>query len=390
MVIKTQPIKGDIPTIVLTGGSNGGKSSLKAYLEIELPKFGFLPIFLSEVATTLFAAGLNHDEFPNMQHLIFKKVVFYRQLLVEAAKSYTGPLTPVVIMDRAEMDCSVYCAPGEFAEILQAFDTTEQEIKNSYTAVIHLITTAKGKEDVFKKTFKGNKHRLKKEQDLEEARKNDTLTQEAWMGTRNLRIIGNHGSFEDKKQDALHAILGYLHAPIPQPNQRKFLVPGWFQISSISVPHQTFDVSQHYLMTTPKRQLMNYPQNADRVTERIRKVSGHGSTSYSYTLKAYVEGEKDPYILDKTIREDEYLQLMNHTIGEPIIKDRTYFFYHDQYFQLDEFTSAINEKGDMLLEVVPTDRAPHVAIPPFISEYRDVTDDPDYQNEYIAHRIAHE
>lgn len=100
--------------VVYTGGSNSGKSSSMGFLLQELPRYGIKPFILHEVATNLFNAGINHLEVPNTQELIITKMINDEETLKAAARAYTGPLRPVVIVDRGVMDTKIFCKPGEF------------------------------------------------------------------------------------------------------------------------------------------------------------------------------------------------------------------------------------------------------------------------------------
>lgn len=374
-----------VSTIVITGGSNAGKSSIMGFLVTELPKYGIKPFILHEVATNLFTAGISHEEVSNTQELIVKKMISDEDILKNAALNYNGKLRPVLFCDRGIKDCEVYCKPGEFSQILEKLNLTDQQIKDRYTAVIHLRTTAKGAPDVFMKTFGDNPVRIEKS--LEEVAHRDTLTENSWIGSRQLFIIPNRGDFNDKKYDALRAILRSLGMPVPQPIQYKFLVVSEFNPQNIGIPYETDTITQYYLNESPMRLLMNYPRDASSIIERIRITENRGHCSYSYTLKAFVPGENFPYELHAVLSQDEFVQLMLHHTGRPLKKQRTYFTWNDQYFQYDKFSKPIDNLNSSILEVRPSEEHPNVILPDFIPYGKDVTQDPWYQNSAIAERL---
>lgn len=373
-----------IPMVCITGGANGGKSTMVALLQEELISYGFQPYFLNEVATHLFSAGISPAEVPNTQELIIKKMLFDEETLKSAAAHYTGKLRPVVICDRGIKDCEVYCRPGEFETIIKQIGLSDQEVKDRYSLIIHLRSTAKGLSDVFYSTFKDNPVRIR--QTIDEVAAGDTAIEQAWLGAREIHIIGNYPDFEEKKQRFLETFLHGLGMPIPQPIQYKFLVDSEFNPAVIKSGYSA-SITQYYLESSNKRLSMNYPQGAHRVTEHIRMTKTNEHRTYSYTLKAYFDENSFPYVLHDILTQDEFVQLVSSSKGRPLRKERTYFIWENQYFQYDKFEHPIDADNHGLLEIKPSVGVPKVTIPDFIPYGDDVSLDDYYRNDSIASRL---
>ena len=370
--------------VVYTGGSNSGKSSSMGFLLQELPRYGIKPFILHEVATNLFNAGINHLEVPNTQELIITKMINDEETLKAAARAYTGPLRPVVIVDRGVMDTKIFCKPGEFETIIAKLGYTEQQIKNRYSLVIHLRSTALGDSDVFERTFGDNEMRVEKSR--AEVAEGDTAIEQAWTGHRDVQYIPLTDNFEDKKTVALQTLLRGLGMPIPQSIQKKFLVPATFSVEAIERGN-TVSLTQYYLESSPKRALMKYPKDAERFTEMIRMTSDGSGYTYTYTLKAFMLNEAQPYVLHDILTQDQFVQMVAFANGRPIKKERTYFAWNNQYFQYDKFQEPIDDANHGILEVRPSLSMSQVTLPPFVTVGKEVTTETHYENYSIAGRL---
>ena len=387
----------NITTTAVTGGIVAGKTSVMVHLKEELPRYGVKPFFVSEAATDLFSAGASVSETPNIQELIMRRMLSDENIMRDAAASYSGDMIPVIICDRGILDCIPYSKPGEFETIAAKLGTSLHELRERYDLVIHLVTTANGAPDVFKSVFHENPFRIEGKNDqgeqsielaLKEAVRGDQQVQNAWLGSQKLKVIPNRSSFEQKKREVLKEILGALGLPIPQELEYKYLVPKVFSRDDIPVPHETVHLIQYYLDPTPRRQVMNYPKHAEKIIERVRIRQCGNSRSYIYTLKAFVPGDADPYELEATITENEFVQLVSYANSQPIRKDRTCFVYQNQYFEFDQFEKPIDAEGNNLLELEVSDKTTEVILPDFIPKLINVTNNDLYRNENIARRIV--
>merc|ERR1719479_381171 len=90
----------------------------------------------------------------------------------------------LVICDRGAMDASAFISRESWDCILSDNGLNEVEIRdNRYDQVIHLASAANGAETFY--TTENNPFRI---QELEEARKYDTKTAEAWIGHPNFDL----------------------------------------------------------------------------------------------------------------------------------------------------------------------------------------------------------
>ena len=71
-----------------------------------------------------------------------------------------------------------------------------------YDAVVHLVTAAIGAEQFF--SHETNEHRL---EGVEEAVRVDEALRRGWSGHPNLQVIDNEGTFKDKLDRAIAAVL---------------------------------------------------------------------------------------------------------------------------------------------------------------------------------------
>lgn len=368
--------------VAVTGGENGGKTSLMITLFEELPRYGIQPFIIHEAATSLFSSGLNPEEVSNTQEIIIRKMMSEEVLFQNITKNYTGPNTPVIICDRSILDCQVFCKPGEYKSILKKLKTSVHAVKESYDSGIHLVTTADGKEDVFLATFRDNPFR--KPMTAEAARIRDKEFQNAYLGIKKFSIIPNHGTFAMKKRMGLKTVLSHLGVPVPQEIEYKFLVPKFFSRDDIPVPNETVALTQYYLDETPFVKDMKVPSGAEKMIERIRMRESHGNRTFIYTVKAFLPGELEPYELEDFISEREFVSLVSYANSQPIRKDRTYFIWKNQYFEFDQFAKKIDATGNNLLELEVTKKQQKFILPDFMPNLVDVSKNPKYRNEYIA------
>jgi thymidylate kinase len=137
-----------IPKIVLTGGACGGKSSAATYLRASLPNAGITPIFVPELATQLFSAGIRWKDvepFP-FNALRFQMLMVQMQMNNEEWYNHFAANTPgqkkVLICDRGVLDNIAYI-PDESHDVLFAFiGKGYNELKARYQGIIHLSTLA--------------------------------------------------------------------------------------------------------------------------------------------------------------------------------------------------------------------------------------------------------
>lgn len=388
------------PIIAIIGGTTSGKSTMMATLN-DLPKYGYYPIIVPEIATTIFSMGIKPSDHTNydVQKIIMETGLHIENSLLNIAHNYQGKLKPVIFTDRGIPDSKAYCAENDYESIITSLGLNPAEIKTRYEATVYLPTLAKHQPEIFKKVFESNPYRVERVENSDGSLNWDAIINNAiigddrvlgaWVGTNKMIHIPNHDDFEIKKKTFLSTIKSILGIPIPIEQEYKFLVPKDFDINTINqmgLINDTFDITQYYLRKTPMREKISYPSHATSVVERLRVKQMGKYQKYIYTLKATVPEGKFPYEIEHEVKDinDIRIMLSHMDVSKaPISKKRHYFIFKDQYFELDLFDKPIDDlDNDKLLEL----ETPHESftLPDFIPNLIDVTHDPKYKNVYIA------
>jgi CYTH domain-containing protein/predicted ATPase len=360
--------------VVLTGGPSGGKTTGMAYLQRHLSDLGYRVMIVPEVATTFITGGVSDmvylamnkpDIYLDVQINLTKAQIESRKRFLSLASAF--PEDKVIILhDRGPMDNKAYMSPEQFEVMMAETGFTFSELRDSYDAVLHLVTAAKGAEEAY--TLENNTAR---QETPEQAVEMDDLTLHAWMGHPHLRIIGNETSFEEKLQNTLKEVLHLLGEPEPMEVERKFLLAAAPDISLL--PHaQPIEIEQTYLLS-----------EEEGIIRRVRKRAqiGGGATYYITEKRRLSTGETIEK--ERIISPRKYLkELANADPTRAVIRKTRYCFaYEGSYFELDQFHTP---QGLWLLEVELSDLDQLVEIPDFLWIAKEVTDDPAFKNETLA------
>ncbi|MFZ2500728.1 MAG: hypothetical protein WAW90_01940 [Minisyncoccia bacterium] len=151
---------------------------------------------------------------------------------------------------------------------------------------------------------------------------------------------------------------------------RKFLV--WnFKSKSIPADAVVSEITQEYLVS-------------DGPDERyVRKTVGQDKTAYFFFKKFPILDNSMPIEMGRELTELEYLSLREYRDPDSLtIKKGQYkFSYDNRLLELDLF--AEEWAGLAMLRVVLQHRGDKIVLPPNW-EIKDVTDDPLYQDRYLA------
>ena len=191
-----------MPRIVITGGPCAGKTTLMGLLAAAFVGRGREVVLVNECATELLAQGITPDSCGSV--LGFQRHVFDLQLQKEDRLAGMSS-DAVVLLDRGLMDNAGYLPDDELDMLLAERGMTRADAYARYDAVVHLVTAAIGAEQFF--SHETNEHRL---EGVEEAVRVDEALRAGWAGHPNLQVIDNEGSFEDKLNRAIAAVLGVL------------------------------------------------------------------------------------------------------------------------------------------------------------------------------------
>jgi len=188
-----------MPKIVITGGPCAGKTTLMGLLAAAFVGRGREVMLVNECATELLAQGITPDSCGSV--LGFQRHVFDLQL--EKEDRLVGMSSDaVVLLDRGLMDNAGYLPDDELDMLLSERGMTRADAYARYDAVVHLVTAAIGAEKFF--SHETNEHRL---EGIEEAVRVVEAVRAGWAGHPNLQVIDNEGTFEDKLNRAIAAVL---------------------------------------------------------------------------------------------------------------------------------------------------------------------------------------
>ena len=358
----------NITKIVLTGGPCAGKTTALTWINNYFTKRGYKVLFVSEVATELISNGVapwtcgtNYDyQVSQMKLQRIKEEIFET-----AAKTMKNEKI-LIVCDRGILDNKAYMKDVEFKKLMKEFNTSEVKERDSYDAVFHLVTAAKGKEEVY--TLDNNNART---ETVEQARALDDKIISAWTGHPHFRIIDNSTEFEQKLERLLKEIAHFLGEPEPFEIERKFLIyyPNIKELEKL--PNcQKVDIVQTYLKCE---------EGSER---RIRARGICGDYVYYLTEKKKVTGVKRVEI-ERRLTKDEYFSLLMEADPKlrPIHKTRYCLSENNQYFEIDIYPEWDKQA---IMEVELADENEAINVPNYISVIEEVTDKEEYKNASMA------
>lgn len=357
-----------ISKIVLTGGPCAGKTTALTWINNYFSKRGYTVLFVSESATDLISNGVtpwacgSNYEYQSYQVKLQK---IKEQIFEEASRNMKSDKI-LIVCDRGMLDNKAYMKDVEFKRLLKEFGTSEIKERDSYDAVFHLMSAAKGREDLY--TLANNAART---ESASEARKLDDRVISAWTGHPHFRIIDNSTDFEEKLERLLKEISLFLGEPEPFEIERKFLIcyPNIKKLENLSNCTKV-DIIQTYLKSN------------DDVERRIRARGINGDYLYYLTKKKKISSLKRIETETK-LSQDEYLQLLMEADNKlhTIHKTRYCLALNSQYFEIDIYPEWYNQA---IMEIELSSEDQKIDIPDFIEIIKEVTADDSYKNYQMA------
>ena len=358
-----------ITKIVITGGPCAGKTTGMSWIQNAFTELGYTVLFIPETATELISGGVapwtlssNLDyQLCQMKLQIEKEKIFE-----EAAGKTFNSDKVLLVCDRGIIDNKAYMTEGEFKSALLKLDLNETELRDTYDAVFHLVTAAKGAEEFY--TLSNNSART---ETVEEASAMDDKLISAWTGHPHLRVIDNSNGFEEKMKQLISEISSFLGEPEPFEIERKFLIEYPDTAALEKNPNcKKVEIIQTYLNS----------DNGDEI--RVRQRGENGNYIYFKTLKKKVDDIKRIEV-ETRLTKDEYLALLMNadTAKRQIRKDRYCLTYGSQYFEIDIYPFW-NDKA--ILEIELASENADIYFPDFIKIIKEVTNDDDYKNASLA------
>lgn len=359
-----------IKRIVFTGGPCSGKTTFMSRAEEIFAERGYRVIIDNESATDLISGGISPA---TIGMIPFQKYVMALQikkedLCYQAAEEIEGDKV-LLFIDRGLRDDESYVGTEIFNGILEGFNIKPEELNNRYDMVVHLVSSAKGKEEAY-----GYSSNAARYETVEEARKMDDLALEAWKSHPNRVVIGNETDFEVKMRKAIQSVFEYLGDEKPVEVFNKYLVV---------IDNETLENIKKETNPLNVHIVQHYLTSITGFERRIRKREKDGNTLYYYS-EAKTISSKERIKTDRIISEREYFQYMLEADPNLSVIDKTrYSFIHNNhFFKLDIFDFDTN-KGLLSLQV-PQDEESLIKLPEYIKVIKDVTDDANYKNYYLA------
>lgn len=357
-----------ITKIVITGGPCAGKSTAMSWIQNAFTQIGYTVLFVPETATELITGGVapwtcgTNAEYQKCQ---MRLQIEKEKIFEQAARTMTADKI-LIVCDRGALDNKAYMTESEFAEVMSFIGSNEVTLRDSYDAVFHLVTAAKGAEEFY--TTANNTART---ETVEEAAELDDKLISAWTGHPHLRVIDNTMSFDDKMKKLIEEIDSFLGEPEPLEIERKFLIEypdiEWLESNPSC---KRIEIIQTYLKSAEGEEI------------RVRQRGVDGSYVYYRTVKKKVSDVKRVEI-ENRLSQAEYLKLLMEadTTKRQIRKTRYCLTYESKYFEIDIYPFWSDKA---IAEIELSNENEEIIFPKQIKVIKEVTDDDSYKNASLA------
>ena len=363
----------DIKKIVLTGGPCAGKTTALVKITEYFSGFGYKVFNVPEVPTIYSTAGWNYltpnrDLYYQGERAILETQLALENQFMQLAKVCEKPV--LIVCDRGAMDISAYIKPEEWEEITQMAGTNSNELRESYDAVLHLVSAADGAEQYYTTATNATRYEQANEEGLRIARELDKKVIKAWTGHSHLRVINNHDDFENKLNRVLSEISKVVGLPQQVQEERIFRVELTGEIPECSESL----ITQTYLVSEP----------GSEVRLRRREWSGGKVVNVHRSKKRINDNEVIE--TERQVDNNLYEQMLSQAdpYRATIRKKRQSFIWKGQFFEIDTFQSPINDL--VMMETKGVTAHETINFPPFVKVLEDVTGNPKYLNYNIALR----
>ena len=363
----------DIKKIVLTGGPCAGKTTALVKITEYFSGFGYKVFNVPEVPTIYSTAGWNYltpnrDLYYQGERAILETQLALENQFMQLAKVCEKPV--LVVCDRGAMDISAYIKPEEWDEITRMAGTNSEALRQSYDAVLHLVSAADGAEQFYTTATNATRYEQANEEGLRIARELDKKVIKAWTGHPHLRVINNHDDFENKLNRVLSEISKVVGMPLPAQQERIFRVELTGEIPECSESM----ITQTYLVSEP----------GTEVRLRRREWSGGKVVNVHRSKKRINDNEVIE--TERQVDNNLYEQMLSQAdpYRATIRKKRQSFIWKGQFFEIDTFQEPINNL--VMMETKGVTEQETVNFPPFVKVLEDVTGNPKYLNYNIALR----
>lgn len=358
----------EITKIVITGGPCAGKTTAMSRILNDFTRKGYTVLFVPETATELITGGVapwtcgtNADyQVCQMQLQLEKERIFEQAALTMPAKKV------LIVCDRGALDNKAYMTDAEFSSVLSTIGHTETALRDSYDAVFHLVSAAKGAEQFY--TTANNSART---ETAEQAAELDDKMIDAWTGHPHHRIVGNAMEFEDKMNRLIGEITAFLGEPEPFEFERKFLIAYPDTALLEALPNcRRMEIVQTYL----------YSPNGEK--SYLRKRSADGNNTYFLSTQRTVLEQKRIEV-ERRLSKNEYTRLLANAdpACHPIRKTRYCLHYGEHYFDIDVYPFW---KDKAIMEIELSSETAPIGFPEMVTVIREVTDEEAFHDETLA------
>ena len=364
---------GNIKCIVLTGGPCAGKTTALVRIIDHFNSLGF-KVFTVPAVPTLYSLGGWNYLTPNRQlYYEGERAILETQLSLEdhfmrMAEVCTEPV--LIVCDRGTMDISAYMKPEEWAGITADAGVNNNQLRERYDAVLHLVSAADGAEQFYTTATNSTRYEKADEEGLRLARELDKKVIKAWTGHSHLRVINNHDDFERKMQRVIREISYVLGLPQRVTEERKYIV----EVTGKLPETIDSDILQTYLVSEP----------GTEIRLRRRSWSSGKVVNVHNTKKRTAPGEQ--IVTERQVENSLYESMLQQSdpYRQSIRKRRQSFIWKGQYFELDTYHGPL--EGLVILETKGIADAEDVNFPPFIHVKEEITGNKEYYNYNLALR----
>lgn len=188
--------------IVLTGGACGGKSESLPFIKEHFCKLGYDVYVVNEMATILILGGITAQKVggKNFQELVIRMQLEV-QKTYEKAISLSENNKNLIIFDRCPIDAMMFINREEFDEIANKFNTTYEDILNSYDGIIHMEAIAKR----FPELYTSDNNKARRDEGLHTIETDNRLL-EAYKNHPKRIIVNSCKDFNEKITNVIEQI----------------------------------------------------------------------------------------------------------------------------------------------------------------------------------------
>ena len=352
-----------IKKIVITGGSDAGKKTAMNWIQNSFEKKGYKVIFIDSAAKEFINDGVLKGELKSTlkyQSIVIDMQIAKEKIYEEAAKQL--PFEKILLVcKRGTVDAKAYMSNRDFEYMLKERNLNEVELRDSYDAVFHLVTSANGAEEYFLIDDP------LRDGLIEEAKRIDDQIINAWTGHKYFRVIDNRSTFQNKMKQLIKEISLFLDEEGPYETQKK------------------------YLIKKPDIEYLNKLNNCNKVkvieiylnddNNQISKLIQRGINS-NYTYSKITKNLDKNVETEIRLTQDAYIEELTNidTSKKIIIKDRYCLTVNSIYYEIDIY-EHLEDKAICEVELTRTEE---ITLPSIIEVIEDITDNEKYTSYYFA------